>query len=93
MPPKSVSTTKSKSKLNGNPVLSDHVSNSMQQYFEALNGTPPAELYKMVIEQVENPLFRAVLDYSDGNQSQAAEILGINRGTLRKKLKQYGIEA
>ncbi len=93
MPPKSKSITKSKSKRNGNRVLSDYVSESMSQYFEALNGTAPSEIYKMVIEQVENPLFRAVLEYSEGNQSQAAEILGINRGTLRKKLKQYNIEA
>lgn len=93
MPPKSKSIAKSKSKRNGNRVLSDYVSESMSQYFEALNGTAPSEIYKMVIEQVENPLFRAVLEYSEGNQSQAAEILGINRGTLRKKLKQYNIEA
>ena len=93
MSPKSASTTKTKSKLNGTRVLSEHVSESMSQYFEALNGTAPSDIYKMVIEQVENPLFRAVLDYSEGNQSQAADILGINRGTLRKKLKQYGIEA
>jgi len=39
--------------------------------------------------EVEKPLFRTIMDYTDGNQSQAAEILGINRGTLRKKLKHY----
>lgn len=93
MPPKSASTAKTKNKLNGNRVLSDHVTESMSQYFEALNGTPPSDIYKMVIEQVEKPLFRTVLEYSEGNQSHAADILGINRGTLRKKLKQYGIEA
>lgn len=84
---------RSKKKLNGNAVLSDHVAHSMEQYFQALNGTPPSDIYRMVLEQVEGPLFKSVLDYSDGNQSHAAEILGINRGTLRKKLKQYGIEA
>jgi Fis family transcriptional regulator len=45
------------------------------------------------MHEVEEPLFRAVLDYADGNQSRAADILGINRGTLRKKLKSYGISS
>ena len=43
------------------------------------------------MREVEEPLFRAALTYSDGNQSHAAAILGINRGTLRKKLKAYGL--
>jgi Fis family transcriptional regulator len=47
----------------------------------------------MVLEQVEEPLLEAVMRYSAGNQSRAAEILGINRGTLRKKLKSYGLDA
>jgi Fis family transcriptional regulator len=42
-----------------------------------------------VIGEVERPLFRTILDYAGGNQSEAAEILGINRGTLRKKLIAY----
>jgi len=41
------------------------------------------------MREVERPLFETVMDYADGNQSEAAEILGINRGTLRKKLKTY----
>jgi Fis family transcriptional regulator len=45
-----------------------------------------------VIGEVEKPLFRAVLTYTNGNQSEAAEILGINRGTLRKKLKDYKLQ-
>jgi len=45
------------------------------------------------MREVEEPLFRAVLGYAAGNQSRAADILGINRGTLRKKLKNYGISA
>jgi Fis family transcriptional regulator len=45
------------------------------------------------MREVEEPLFRSVLDYAEGNQSRAADILGINRGTLRKKLKYYGISA
>jgi Fis family transcriptional regulator len=50
-------------------------------------------LYDLVMREVEEPLFRAVLDYSAGNQSRAADILGINRGTLRKKLRTYGLSA
>ncbi len=46
-----------------------------------------------MLREVEEPLFRAVLDYTEGNQSRAADILGMNRGTLRKKLKDYGISA
>ena len=45
----------------------------------------------LVLREVEEPLFRAVLDYSSGNQCRAAAILGINRGTLRKKLRQFGL--
>ena len=44
-----------------------------------------------MLREIEEPLFRTVLSHADGNQSQAAEILGINRGTLRKKLKEYGL--
>lgn len=93
MSPKQASTNRNKSKVNGAPVLSDHVEESITSYLKALNGTPPTDVYRMVLEQVEGPLFRAVMDYSEGNQTQAAEMLGINRGTLRKKLKLYRIEA
>ena len=65
---------------------------ALDDYFASLNGHRPARLYDMVLREVEEPLFRTVLDYASGNQSQAAVILGINRGTLRKKLRVYGIE-
>jgi Fis family transcriptional regulator len=64
---------------------------ALDSYFTSLNGHAPGHLYDLVMREVEEPLFRAVLDYSAGNQSRAADILGINRGTLRKKLKVYGI--
>jgi len=64
---------------------------ALDSYFANLNGHAPGHLYELVMREVEEPLFRAVLDYSEGNQSRAADILGINRGTLRKKLKTYGI--
>ena len=65
----------------------------MHDYFASLNGHRPAHLYNMVLREVEEPLLKAVLDYTDGNQLRAADILGINRGTLRKKLKQFGLSA
>jgi Fis family transcriptional regulator len=71
--------------------LCKHTEDALDQYFATLNGDRPGELYDLVIGEVERPLFKAVMDYTDGNQSQAAGILGINRGTLRKKLRSYSI--
>jgi len=62
---------------------------ALDNYFTSLNGHKPGDLYELVLREVEEPLFKAVLDYSQGNQVRAAEVLGINRGTLRKKLKIY----
>ena len=64
---------------------------ALDSYFTTLNGHAPGHLYQLVLREVEEPLFRAVLDYSSGNQCRAAAILGINRGTLRKKLRQFGL--
>ena len=66
---------------------------ALSSYFETLNGHKPGQLYDLVLREVEEPLFRAVLDYSSGNQCRAAAILGINRGTLRKKLRQFGLSS
>jgi len=71
--------------------LHKHTEDALIQYFESLNGDRPGDLYDLVIGEVERPLFKAVLDYTDGNQSLAAGILGINRGTLRKKLRSYSL--
>lgn len=71
--------------------LREHTEDALKIYFANLNGDKPNDLYDLVIGEVERPLFKAVLDYTDGNQSQAACILGINRGTLRKKLKTYSL--
>jgi Fis family transcriptional regulator len=72
-----------------NKPLSALTDEALRGYFASLNGHKPAALYELVMREVEKPLFKTVMEYSDGNQSQAAEILGINRGTLRKKLKTY----
>lgn len=71
--------------------LCQHTEDALDQYFTALNGDRPGDLYDLVIGEVERPLFKAVMDFTHGNQSQAAGILGINRGTLRKKLRTYSI--
>lgn len=75
----------------GDGALGNMAQEALDQYFETLNGHRPEALYDLVIGEVEKPLFRAVLDYTGGNQSLAATILGINRGTLRKKLRQHGL--
>jgi len=75
----------------GDGALGSMAQEALDQYFHTLNGHQPEELYDLVIGEVEKPLFRAVLDYTGGNQSLAAAILGINRGTLRKKLRQHGL--
>ena len=73
--------------------LRNHAERALTDYFANLNGHLPARLYDLVLREVEEPLFRTVLDYASGNQSQAAVILGINRGTLRKKLREFGLSA
>jgi len=71
--------------------LRECVAEAMARYFAELDGHSPGELYRLVLAEVEEPLFRAVMDYTGGNQSRASALLGINRGTLRKKLKLYGL--
>lgn len=76
-----------------NRPLRDLTGDALRTYFRDLNGHQPNALYDLVLGEVEPPLFAAVLDYTRGNQSRAAEILGLNRATLRKKLKQYELLA
>lgn len=73
--------------------LRTQVRSALEDYFRHLDGQTPSNLYKLVLQEVEPPLLEAVLQLTRGNQSKAAEILGINRSTLRKKLKQYGLES
>ncbi len=64
---------------------------AINNYFSDLDGYTPGNLYDMMIGEVEHALFASVLEHTRGNQSRAAEILGINRSTLRKKLRAYGL--
>ena len=77
--------------MNQKKPLRKHTEEALSRYFKSLNGDRPGDLYEFVMSEVEEPLFKAVMDYTDGNQSRAAGILGINRGTLRKKLKAYSL--
>ena len=69
--------------------LNDAVAHSVQSYFSELKGCEPVELYDLVLEEVETPLFKAVMEHCKYNQSKAAMMLGISRGTLRTKLRKY----
>jgi Fis family transcriptional regulator len=72
-----------------NRLLSDFTEDALRTYFKSLNGHKPANIYKLVLGEVEPPLLASVMEYTNGNQTLASEILGLNRATLRKKLKQY----
>jgi|TARA_B110000438_G_C15688505_1_gene595688 Fis family transcriptional regulator, factor for inversion stimulation protein len=72
--------------------LSDNVDILLDQYFEDLNGDEPSAIYEMVITTIEKPLLLYIMNQAEGNQSNAAKILGLNRNTLRKKLKQHKID-
>ncbi|KFL37311.1 Fis family transcriptional regulator [Arenimonas donghaensis DSM 18148 = HO3-R19] len=63
----------------------------MRRYLHDFNGCDPDDLYDVVLREIELPLFAEVMRHCDGNQSRAAACLGINRATLRKKLKAYGL--
>ncbi len=76
-----------------NRLLKDFTEDALRSYFKNLNGHKPAEIYRLVMGEVEPPLLRSVMDYSQGNQTLASEILGINRATLRKKLRQYQLNS
>lgn len=72
--------------------LKDIVSRMIEEYLGTLEGQPAQKLYEMVIKEVELGLFRTILHQTGGNQSKAAEWLGLARGTLRKRLIEYGLE-
>ncbi|VAX76282.1 DNA-binding protein Fis [Serratia symbiotica] len=85
-----VTTINSQDQVTQKP-LRDSVKQALKNYFAQLNGQPVNELYALVLAEVEQPLLDLVMQYARGNQTRAALIMGINRGTLRKKLKKYGM--
>jgi Fis family transcriptional regulator len=72
--------------------LSLTVRKVMRQYFKDLDGEKASGIYDMVVAAVEKPMLEVVMLQAEGNQTRAAELLGMNRNTLRKKLHQHGIE-
>ncbi|MGV6826072.1 MAG: DNA-binding transcriptional regulator Fis [bacterium] len=72
--------------------LSDCVRRALDNYFTQIDGHDINNLYQMVIDEVERPLFESILSYTGGNQTRAATLLGISRSTLRKKMSFYGID-
>ncbi|MDP9140621.1 MAG: Fis family transcriptional regulator [Pseudomonadota bacterium] len=73
--------------------LGHSVQESLDDFFRTLNGHAPKNIYDLFLDQVEPPLLKATLRYCHGNQSRAADMLGLNRATLRKKLKAHKINA
>ncbi len=69
--------------------ISACISGALDTYFKDLDGEKPAAIYDMVLKSVERPMLAAVMEHAGGNQTLAAEMLGINRNTLRKKLVEH----
>lgn len=71
--------------------LEQSVLRSLDRYFSDLDGARPHALHELVMQAVERPLLKFAVDRCAGNQSAAADLLGINRNTLRRKLVDYGL--
>jgi Fis family transcriptional regulator len=82
----------SKSEANRENELSLTVRKVMRQYFKDLDGEKASGIYDMVVLAVEKPMLEVVMFQAHGNQTRAAELLGMNRNTLRKKLQQHGLD-
>ena len=72
--------------------LSHQVTKALESYFAQLDGQEVVDLHALVISEVEKPLLEAVLNHTKSNQSKAAKMLGLSRGTLRKKLATYNLD-
>ena len=79
------------SAANSTSSLRENVETARSNYFKHLDGQPVSDVYQMVMSEIEAPLLEQVMKYVRNNQTTAAQLLGLNRGTLRKKLKQYGL--
>ncbi len=71
--------------------IEECVRRSLEKFFRDLDGEPAHNVYEMVVMTVEKPILEVAMEQAAGNQSVAAEILGINRNTLRKKLQHHGL--
>jgi Fis family transcriptional regulator len=78
-------------RINGSNEIGKSVEKSLDDYFRRLDGESPHGIYDMVITHVERAMISSVMERAGGNQTQAADMLGLNRNTLRTKLTKYGI--
>jgi Fis family transcriptional regulator len=69
--------------------IDDCIRSTLEQYFKDLRGTEPAGVHDLILNAVEKPMLDVVMKHAEGNQSKAAEWLGINRNTLRRKLLDH----
>ena len=78
---------------NTNLPLHDHIKSLMTTYYQNMsdNGNIPENVYEIIMAEAELPLIESTMEYTGENQSTAASVLGLNRGTFRKKLNHYGI--
>lgn len=93
--PRGARTTSLRRPLPPSPVLPSELATALTTavtaYLEGLDGHPSSGLYDLVVHEIETPLFRLVLAYTDGNRSHAARLLGLSRETLRKKLAAHDL--
>ncbi|MGJ8686603.1 MAG: DNA-binding transcriptional regulator Fis [Spongiibacteraceae bacterium] len=85
------STPQAREDISQAKTLRDSVAIALNNYFTSLDGQEVSDVYNMVLQEVEAPLLEEVLKYTRNNQTKASQMLGLNRGTLRKKLKQYDL--
>ncbi len=87
----SIANAQTAASINESKTLRESVAQAMANYFHHLDGQEAVDVYQMVMNEVEAPLLEAVMSYTRNNQTKASQMLGLNRGTLRKKLKQYDL--
>ena len=78
--------------MSRNNELADCVRRSLERYFKDMDGEKPTSIYDMVLKNIEKPMIETVLGKAEGNQSLAAEMLGVTRNTRRKKMQQLRIK-
>ena len=78
-------------RVNGSNEIGRSVERSLDEYFRKLDGECPSNVYDMVIGHVERAMLSSVMERANGNQTQAADMLGVNRNTLRAKLTKYNL--
>ncbi|WP_374339204.1 Fis family transcriptional regulator [Methyloversatilis sp.] len=77
--------------MSGGSDIAECVRHSLERYFRDLDGEAPSDIYGMVLRQMERPMLEVVMREAEGNQTRAADMLGMNRNTLRRKLTDHGM--